>query len=525
MVDSQARVAVVGAGPGGLAAAKWLKHYGFEPVIFDQSDDIGGQWNARAPHSGVWPSMPTNTSRLTTSFSDLHYEPGTPVFPSNQQVHAYLKRYVAQFGLDSHLRLNTPVKQIERASTGNEWIVTVTTQAGELQSESFPYIVIASGRYNKPIIPSISGIDTFSGAGGIIHTFQYKDPNRYRGQRVLVAGCSISALEIASDLANLGAARVVSTNRRQRYILHKLLAGVPTDNIAFTRFAALAAESMPLEMVAQGLKNFVLQTSGSPEQFGAARPAENIFEAGVSQSQHYLPLVAEGRIVTKPWIRSVAGQTVTFMDGTEEEVDAMIFGTGYTLHLPFLSEAIRQTLNLDTHHLDLYKYTFHPALPGLAFLGLFEQAGPYFPILELQARWLTYVWSKVCPTPSRVEMEMGLATYRSRRGQPQEMPMHHMALLFARSAGVEPKLHQWINHLRVLLFGPLTATSFRLSGPDSLPDAAQRFAEEAIAFGAVPSPELTPEQQAQFEALATMANNSDLADAINQLRLQDFAMV
>jgi cation diffusion facilitator CzcD-associated flavoprotein CzcO len=52
MNGHQAQVAIVGAGPGGLAAAKWLKQYGFEPVIFEQSDDIGGQWNARASPSG-----------------------------------------------------------------------------------------------------------------------------------------------------------------------------------------------------------------------------------------------------------------------------------------------------------------------------------------------------------------------------------------------------------------------------------------------------------------------------------------
>jgi thioredoxin reductase len=520
MNGHQAQVAIVGAGPGGLVAAKWLKQYGFEPVIFEQSDDIGGQWNAHASHSGVWSSMRANTSRLTTSFSDLQYEPGTSVFPSNQQVHAYLQRYVTQFELDSHLRLGTQIKQIGRA-TDNGWAITFVSQAGELQTESFPYVVIASGRNNKPMIPSVLGLDSFSGAGGIIHTFEYKDPDRYRGQRVLVGGGSISALEIASDLANLGATRVVSANRRQHYILHKILAGVPTSDIVYTRFAALAAESMPLEVIAQELKNFVVQTSGSPEQFGAPKPADNIFEAGLSQSQQYLPLVAEGRITTKPWIRAVEGQMVHFTDDTKEEIDAMIFGTGYTLHLPFLSQAIRQTLNLDTHHLDLHKFTFHPDLPGLAFLGLFKQPSPYFPILELQARWLTYVWSNVCPTPSRVEMDMGLAMYRARRGQPQEMRMHDMALLFAREAGVEPDLYQWSDHLRALLFGPLSATSFRLSGPDSLPDAAQRFAEEAIAFGAVPSPQLKPEQQAQLKTLAAISNNSDLARLINQVKLTE----
>ena len=86
---------------------------------------------------------------------------------------------------------------------------------------------------------------TFTGPGGASHTFSYKEPERYRGLRVLVAGCAISALEIASDLAMLGAARVVTTNRRQRYVAVKLAGGVPTDHLAFTRFAALAAETFP----------------------------------------------------------------------------------------------------------------------------------------------------------------------------------------------------------------------------------------------------------------------------------------
>src|ERR1700756_2852012 len=72
---SRRRVAIIGSGPGGLVAAKYLKDHGFAPVVFEQDDDIGGQWNVRSPHSGVWPSMVTNTSRWLTCFSDLALEP------------------------------------------------------------------------------------------------------------------------------------------------------------------------------------------------------------------------------------------------------------------------------------------------------------------------------------------------------------------------------------------------------------------------------------------------------------------
>jgi dimethylaniline monooxygenase (N-oxide forming) len=113
---------------------------------------------------------------------------------------------------------------------------------GVSRQEAYSNVVVASGRYNKPATPPVARLTSFSGCGGIAHAFAYKHPESYRGPRVLVAGCSISALEIASALAMLGAARVISTNRRQRYVLHKLLAGVPLDQLAFTRFSALSEE-------------------------------------------------------------------------------------------------------------------------------------------------------------------------------------------------------------------------------------------------------------------------------------------
>src|SRR6202011_1578224 len=103
-VADQRRVAIVGSGPGGLVAAKYLRDHGFEPIIFEQADDIGGQWNVRSPASGVWPSMVTNTSRLLTCFSDLSHRPTTPLFLSNEEILSYLHRYIERFGLFSRLR-------------------------------------------------------------------------------------------------------------------------------------------------------------------------------------------------------------------------------------------------------------------------------------------------------------------------------------------------------------------------------------------------------------------------------------
>jgi dimethylaniline monooxygenase (N-oxide forming) len=112
---------------------------------------------------------------------------------------------------------------------------------------------------------------------------------------------------------------------------------------------------------------------------------------------------------------------------------------------------------------------------------------------------------------SKEEMEAGIAAYRGRRGMPQTVLFDSMALLLARSAGVEPGLHRWPELARELMFGPLTPTSFRMSGRDSLPDAPKRFATESQAFGCMKSGNFTPEQIAQLQALAVLVAMSHLA--------------
>ncbi|MGC3981066.1 MAG: NAD(P)-binding domain-containing protein [Steroidobacteraceae bacterium] len=508
------RIAIIGAGPAGLAAAKYLKQHGFEPVIFEQGGSVGGQWSGDAAYSGVWPAMHTNTSRVMTAFSDLPHAPDAPMHPSNRQMHAYLQNYAREFGLNSHVYLNTRVIELSQQADG--WRVGYLDADGAVQSMHFDRAIVASGRYNKPRMPAVEGMASFTGKGGMLHTFNYKQAAQFRGMRVLVAGGSISALEIASELALNGVA-VISTQRRQRYVLRKTVDGVPVEHLAFTRFAALAEESFPIEAVAAGLKEFVVGTSGQPQDFGALKPADNILEAGITQNQHFLSLVAEGRIIAKPWLSRIDGTQVQFNDGSTTEVDAIIFGTGFDLHLPFLSKALRQQLNVTQNDLDLYAHTVHPQFPGLAFLGLFDLIGPTFPVLELQARWLTYYWSGIRDCLSHEELQAGLALYQAygRAVHEPSIPMHTLALCFARLAGVEPELKHWPQLTRALMFGPLSPLSFRLSGPDALPQAAVRTAQDAALFGAVPHGELSEMQRGQLQALAAARHDtamSSLAD-------------
>ena len=490
-------VAIIGAGPAGLVTARWLAEHGFEPVLFEAAERPGGQWNAASPMSGAWRGMRTNTSRAMTRFSDVDHLDGAAVYPSRDEILAYLERYADKFGLTPKIRCGTRVERLEQASGGG-WLIR-SRRGAEAQTERYSRVVVASGRYVAPESPSIPGLSGFTGALGIAHSSQYDGAKPYAGKDVLVAGCSISALEIASDIAVSGARSVTVCYRRQRYVLPKLLANTPTEHVLFTRAAALASEILPPEDIASAFKAEILRRAGSPDQVGGMVPDENIFAAGITQSQNFLPLVAEGRIGVRPWIAAIDGRTVRFADGGESHFDALIFGTGYRLSLPFLSQELTAILMPKQNHLDLYDHTFHPELDGLAFVGLFDQAGPLFPVLELQGRWVAYAWAGIIPQMDQKQLAAGLATSRS--GLHQNIPMNALALLFSRNAGVEPDLDRWPDLERELLFGPLSPISFRLNGPDSLEDAPALTAEAARCFGAIRGPDMTPEESALKELI------------------------
>lgn len=491
-------VAVIGAGPGGLVTARWLLAKGLEPTVFEKAPVLGGQWSGLAGLSGVWPQMHTNTSRVLTAFSDLSHDV-TTTFPSNHDILAYLGRYADLFGIAARIRFDTTITRLRRDGSGR-WVVEF-----DGGSQIFDRVVVATGRYQSPTIPDVDGLDTFAGPDGVMSTFHFREPDRYRGKRVLVGGCAVSALEIAAELAHRGAARVVVTQRRQRYVLPKFAAGVPSDHRIFTRYLALAAETLPPYEIDRQLRELVVEAGGSPDQYGAPRPDPSLFAAGVTLSQNYLPLVAEGRIGIRPWIGSVVGDTVTFADGHRESFDGILFGTGFALDIPILDDDLAARVDIDAVHLDADRYTFHPDLPGLAFVGMWDQSGGYFVPLELQARWIAYLWSGVIPPIDDGLQRAAIDTYRSRRGGSQKTRMNIAALTFARAAGVEPRRENWPDLQRALLFGPLAPSSFRLDGPDALPDAAARFARDAAAFGAIDDAAFSPREQTYWDMVETLA--------------------
>jgi hypothetical protein len=403
-------VAVIGAGPAGLAAAKHLLDRGFEPVVLERSEQLGGQWSERSPRSAAWTGMRASTSRTMTAFSELAPAPG-PMFPSAAEVQRYLHAYATRFGVAQRIVCGARVVALARGGTRCrlEWV----DSGGRRESEVFAAVAVASGRFSRPRFPLLPGLAGFAGRGRVLHSSAYRTRDELRGLRVLVHGNGVSGLEIASDLAAEDSIAVVSSCARPRYVLPKVLRGVPAETLWSAHLAALRRHGLAPEREAAELRRMARELGGDPAAFGALAPDPDILAAGVTHCQSYLPLVADGRIRVKPAIGRIEGDTVRFADGSTGHFDAIVCAGGYEHDLPYLAAQTRTAIAAGSERLALYEHTVHPDLPALGFVGLLLLQGPYLPVLELQARLLAGLWSGEIPAPGAERMRAGVG--RSRR--------------------------------------------------------------------------------------------------------------
>jgi hypothetical protein len=260
---------------------------------------------------------------------------------------------------------------------------------------------------------------------------------------------------------------VISAFRKPRYVIQKVVDGVPSDWQWYTAFGALERRLLPREEWSRTVRDRVLRVAGNPAAFGAPEPHGDILTAGLSLCQDYLAQVADGSIVCRPAIAAIDDRTVTFIDGSSETVDAIVCATGYDLDIPYLSEDVWDVLGAN---LALYQRTLHPDLPGFGFIGQFLAQGPYFPLLELQARWIVATWAGDVAPPDETQMRVTILEPR-----PPLDAHNALAMTLADELGVAPDLVARPELTEALLFGPLLPPRYRLNGPGASGNATEWF--------------------------------------------------
>jgi hypothetical protein len=158
-------------------------------------------------------------------------------------------------------------------------------------------------------------------------------------------------------------------------------------------------------------------TVGRPQDVGLPAPDGGLFQSHPTISDTIVSRIVHGEITPKPGIDALEADGVRFADGTREQVDAIVWCTGYRVEIPFLAPEV---LGGDPQTVRLYKRVLHHEHPDLFFIGLMQSTGSAFPILERQsqllAEHLTGRWAPPSRQRMRLDGELRFRRARARWG-------------------------------------------------------------------------------------------------------------
>ena len=152
----------------------------------------------------------------------------------------------------------------------------------------------------------------------------------------------------------------------------------------------------------------------------------------------------------------------------------IIYPCSFPINLAFLHEDIRHLIVRGSIDPELYKFTFSPYLPNLAFAGLISLTGPYFPSIELQARWIAGCFAGKHELPHTREMISDIDNCKNRYSK-QNIKYHELVTLFSQEAGVTPDYERYPELADLFLFGPLVPEQFRMNGNWKKSDAQEKY--------------------------------------------------
>jgi acetylornithine/succinyldiaminopimelate/putrescine aminotransferase/pimeloyl-ACP methyl ester carboxylesterase/acyl carrier protein len=357
------KVCVIGAGVGGISIGKALTEYGVPFDCFDGRDRIGGIWafDPDARFTSVWHAMNQNTPRGLYQYSDFPMPDHYPDFPSHQQVHAYLESYVDHFGFRDRICLNTQVDKAEKLPEGG-WRVTLDN--GEVRH--YDAVVVANGHHNEPNFPDYYHRDRFDGEA--IHSRYYRYRENYRDKDVLVVGVGNSGSQVAVDISHAAKSTCISL-RRGVYVLPHYLFGIRMDRaMAFLNdwwFKKLLPYPL-FNLVHTGMYKALI---AKRKNMGMPKPDHLMMSSLPTLSENFANRIGDGKLKIVPEVKRIDGRTVTFADGSQRVVDAIVYSTGFKTTFPFLDSALLKT---EDNKVPMYKRIFVPGMDDLAFIGLFQ---------------------------------------------------------------------------------------------------------------------------------------------------------
>lgn len=410
------KIAIIGAGPSGLAAAKYLKaQAAFDRiVIFEQRHQVGGIWNytdappgpvpvpqtspffpldspvgSPAPHAPpIFPSpmhekLHANITKTIMNFSHQPFPPESCIFPSREHIHEYLLRYAQDVrGLVNFGFQVTNVSLLSDLGRDRWSLQARSTVDDRVIDDVFDALVVANGHYSVPFIPPIQNIASFHQAhpAVITHAGQYRAADAFRDKKVVVVGNGPSGTDIALQINHVSKGKTLLSVRS------------PT-------------------------------------------PPERLAHMGCDEAPEIDAFIVHQR-------------AVRFKDGRlETDVDAVVFCTGYLFNFPFLHHLRPKLVTNGQGVHGLYKHLFYVRHPTLAFASLLIKSVPWH-VAEAQAAALAAVWSNNLDLPPAEEMQRWSCDLHDNNGERLQLLQpggdyhyineFHDWVLKAKHLGMEP---------------------------------------------------------------------------------------
>lgn len=354
------RVAVIGAGPSGLAQLRAFQSASEkgaeipEIVCFEKQHDWGGLWlytwrtglddYGEPVHCSMYRYLWSNGPKEGLEFADYSFEEhfGKPIasYPPRAVLFDYIEGRVKKAGVRHWIRFNTAVRNVTYDELEGTFSVTVHDQKkDENYTEVFDHVIVASGHFSTPNVPEYPGFDQFNGR--ILHAHDFRDAMEFKDKNILLVGSSYSAEDIGSQCWKYGAKTITTCYR-----------------------------SAPMGY-------------GWPDNWEE-----------------------------KPILTHVDKNTVYFSDGTEKEIDAIILCTGYKHHFPFMDESLRLKTENRLAPADLYKTVVWQHNPKLLYLGMQDQWYT-FNMFDAQAWYARDVIMGRIELPSQAEMNDDINNLRA----------------------------------------------------------------------------------------------------------------
>jgi putative flavoprotein involved in K+ transport len=344
----QAAVVIVGAGASGLSAAAALQRRGIDPVVLEQDSALGGTWARR------YDGLHLHTVRAHSGLAHYPIPSGESKYLSRDEYVAYLNDYARHFSLRIVANYAVRGVRMERG-TPIAWQICGVGEHWRALA-----VILATGQYRVPCVPALPGLESYTGT--FTHSVNYRNASTYAAKRVLVVGAGNSGAEIATQLAEQGAAFVAMSIRTPPPIVPRDPFGSPVQRT-----------SMLLSLLPPRLADHIGKMTsrlllGDLSRYGLPnadwRPYSSrrvpVIDVG------FVNALKRGLLQIRPALVRLTPTQAVYADGRAEPFDAVIAATGFTTGLDSLLET---TQALD----DLCEPTDPAgeptACPGLFFIG------------------------------------------------------------------------------------------------------------------------------------------------------------